>query len=493
MSILVIDLGSSSVRALLFDEQARLIPSAVARRPHALNVQADGASTADPHELQRITEACIDDILAHPAAGSVQAVGMATLVGNVIGLDGAGGAITPLYTYADTRAADDVRMLRGTPPDRADLDAQHQRTGCPLHTAYLPARLHWARRKEPQRFAAVRQWADVGTYLYRAWFGRAVPCSYSVAAWTGLLNREALRWDEGWLGRLGMREEDLPPLGDYSASQNGLATPYALRWPFLRDVPFFLAVGDGAAANVGSGAVGAGQAAITIGTTAALRKIIIAAPDQPAPPVPAGLWGYRVDAPRHLIGGATSEGGNLFAWAGQTLQLPAPADLERDLARRTPGQHGLTVTPLLAGERSPGWRPDATGTIHGLRLSTTAVDIVQALMEALALQLTLIARRLLHPADTLIGSGAALTGSPALAQTVCNAIGHNLALLSEDELTARGVAVLALEAVHRAPLSLPAPAIARILHPDPAAAERLQACLRRQEALYAVLPETVPE
>jgi hypothetical protein len=74
-----------------------------------------------------------------------------------------------------------------------------------------------------------------------------------------------------------------------------------------------------------------------------------------------------------------------------------------------------------------------------------------------------------------------------LARLVCNAIGHDLVLLSEDELTARGVAMLALEAVHDTPLTLPAPAVARVLHPDPAATAALRDCLAHQQALYAAM------
>jgi sugar (pentulose or hexulose) kinase len=68
----------------------------------------------------------------------------------------------------------------------------------------------------------------------------------------------------------------------------------------------------------------------------------------------------RLDARRHLIGGATSEGGNVLAWARRTLALPGEeAALDTALAAVTPDSHGLTALPFLAGERSPGWRGDA--------------------------------------------------------------------------------------------------------------------------------------
>ena len=186
MTILVLDLGSSSVRAMLFDDSPNLL--AQVTHPHTFTTTPPGASTLDAHELQARVESCIDEILEQPQAAEIRAVGMDTFVGNMLGVDAQGRAVTPVYTYGDTRSAEDVTALAS----QIDIEAVHQRTGCIHHTAYLPARLHWLRRTDPDLFEPVEQWIDVGTYLYRQWFG-AAPCSYSVASWTGMLNREIAR------------------------------------------------------------------------------------------------------------------------------------------------------------------------------------------------------------------------------------------------------------------------------------------------------------
>jgi gluconokinase len=108
--------------------------------------------------------------------------------------------------------------------------------------------------------------------------------------------------------------------------------------------------------------------------------------------IPSGLWSYRVDAGHHLVGGALTEGGNVYQWATATLRLEE--NLEAALLQREPDQHGLTVLPLLAGERSPGWATHATGAILGLRLSTSPLDILQAILESVALRLAQIAGQL---------------------------------------------------------------------------------------------------
>src|SRR5690606_12221057 len=102
------------------------------------------------------------------------------------------------------------------------------------------------------------------------------------------------------------------------------------------------------------------------------------------PAVPPGLWSYRLDERRALVGGALSNGGNLLMWLQESLRLQPPEELNRLLQEAEPDAHGLTVLPFLAGERSPGWASEATGAIAGLRLHTSAVDIVQACLEAVA-------------------------------------------------------------------------------------------------------------
>ncbi|MBI5667071.1 MAG: gluconokinase [Chloroflexi bacterium] len=479
MTILAIDIGSSSARALLYDDQIQPIPGAAASIAYQMTTTPPGAAVLDALALQEQVESCLDTVMQHPAARDIRVVGLATLAGNMLGVDAANTPLTPVYSYADTRSAEDVALLKVS----MDEESKHQRTGCVIHTAYQPGRLRWLRRTEPGLFGQVVVWLDFGTYLYRRWFGDA-PCSYSMASWSGMLNRSDLTWHQQWLYALDLDEARLPPLTDYSDTVSGLVPDYAARWPSLRDVPFCLAVGDGAAANVGSGCVDESRIALTVGTTAALRVVS----GDILPHVPAGLWGYRLDGAHHLIGGATSEGGNIFQWARETLRLDG--DVEDALMSRVPDSHGLTFLPLLAGERSPGWVGEATGAVIGLRLSTGPVDLLQAALEGVALRLSLIADQLtpLVGADApVIAGGGGVRQSPAWAHILANALNRPLYVLENDEITGRGTAILALRAVGGCSLGDFPPEIAYGIEPIREIVETLRAARDRQTALYRAL------
>jgi gluconokinase len=484
--VLVVDVGTSSVRGALYDARTQRLELTAAHESHALAVGADGAAEAPADDVAACVERVIDAVLgASEGDGArIAAVGLDTLAATLVGADDSGRPATPIYTYADSRSSEDVEALRR----EMDAAAVLQRTGCPVHTAYWPARLRWLRRARPAAAARVATWMDLGTFLYRRWLGRAdVPVSYSIASWTGLLDRRSLRWDAPILERLGVAESSLPRLSDYAAGQRGLARPFAERWPALAAATFFPAVGDGAAANVGSGCVSPARIALTVGTTGALRVLLPGA----TPDIPPGLWAYKVGGEETLLGGSFSEGGNVFAWARETLRLPAAHELESALRALPPDGHGLTVLPFLAGERSPGWSPRATAALTGLTVATTPPQILQACLEAVCYRFARVARLLdphLDESRAIVASGGALTASPAWVQMMSDVLQHRVLLSHEPELTSRGTAILALRGLGAwsslDEVDLP---LEEACLPDPARAVVYGRAMDRQQRLYETL------
>jgi gluconokinase len=480
--ILTLDIGSSSVRSLLYDREGQVVEGSVARQDHGFRYDVDGTAVDDAELMMRAVGACIDATLAR-AGGlgeSIVAVAIDSYAASMLGVDAAGRPITPVYTYADARCADDADALR------AELDEAEvwERTGCPLRSAYAPARLRWLARSDRACFEQVARWLSVGAYLEQELFGTA-RVSYSAASWDGLLDRRKLAWDAPLLAHLGLSVEQLPPLADANAPLSGLRGAYAQRWPQLARIPWMPALGDGAVANVGSGCVGPHALAVTIGTTGALRVVVPG-----APPITRGLWCYRVDGARSLLGGATSEGGNLFAWARESLQLPEGVALERALAEQSPDGHGLTLLPFVAGERSPGYAGNVRATISGISTQTSPVEIARAGMEAVAYRFGLIASMLEQAApaiESVVASGGALLASPTWCQIVADVLGRPLRLSVEPEATSRGAALLAIEALGLARIEeLPA-RLGATFTPNPEHTAIYRAAMRRQQELYRAL------
>ena len=321
--ILAVDIGSSAVKAGLYDAAARALLHTQASIPHQQRTAADGTHEEDAETIQQATEAAIDLALqlAGDDANHIAAVAFDAMASTILGVDNRHNPVTPVFTYADTRSAKDVDDLQST----IDIDAAYQRTGVMQHTSYVPGRVLWLRRTDPETSSLVAKWTDITTFIFTRWFGSTnIPASYSVSAWSGLLDRHTLSWDSDLLDTIDLQPSNLPPLAPYSQPQTGLCPVYTLRWPQLAEVPFFLAVGDGAAVNIGSGCTDRRNVALTVGTTAAMRLVVDHPNDDPPPNVPRGLWGYILRGDRTLLGGAFSEGGNVVEWALNTLEPTAP-------------------------------------------------------------------------------------------------------------------------------------------------------------------------
>ncbi len=127
--ILALDFGTSSVRALLFDRQSRSVAGSEVQISYQLTTTPDGGATTDPVQLVGLVTRCIDGVLenASDRAAEIAAVGTSCFWHSLVGVNDAGDAVTPLLTWADTRAGDAAAELRAELGDQ--LDAIQRRTG----------------------------------------------------------------------------------------------------------------------------------------------------------------------------------------------------------------------------------------------------------------------------------------------------------------------------------------------------------------------------
>jgi len=406
---------------------------------------------------------------------------MCTFVGNLLGIDDDNRPVTPLYTYADNRGSEHVGRLT----ELIDERECHLRTGCRFHPAYWPVRIMWLADQRRELFARVSRLVTFGQWIELRLFGVAA-VSPSVASWSGMLDRHALEWDAHLLDVLPIEKKNLHGLSDGSP-RHGLKSDYAERWPRLAEAGWFAAVADGAAANVGTGCTDTGRVALTVGTSSALRVVLDGSPAD----VSRGLWCYRLDGQRSLLGGALTEGGNIHAWARNTLRIGDLDGLETRLAEIPPGEHGLLVLPLLYGERRPGWVADAKGAVTGITAQSGPEQILKACMEGVALRLATVfdlMQPVLGEEIEIVASGGALLASSTWLQMMADVLGRQVSVSDVRQASARGTALLALEGLGEERESEePGSLTGRVYEPDGGAHVAYTALAERQRELYSRL------
>lgn len=410
MRIVALDVGSSSVRAVAYDEHGTAEPGD-AKLAYTL-------SGAD-----ELVAAC-RAVLAQVGEGDELAI--SCFWHSLVAVDGRDRALTPVLTWRDL----------GSVSPLSDPDDYHRRTGCFHHPAYWPAKI---RRLRDEGIRAAR-YLSFGDYLLLRLTGEA-RSSLSTASGTGLFDPNRLDWDDDTLAALEVERAQLPPVSD---------DPVAGVRP---------ALGDGACSNVGAGCTTRERAALMIGTSAALRVVYAAGSAEPRP----GLFLYRLDDRRFCEGGALSDGGNLHAWLLRTLHDGA----DTGLAERPPAAHGLAFSPFLGGERSLGWDADRRGAIRGLSFSTSASDIVQAALEGVCYQLADVLDAL-GGVESVVVTGGALLANPDWVQILADVLGRTLEVSAVDEGSARGAAMMAVE---RAGLPVPPAPVPHAVEPRAGAHE----------------------
>ena len=481
--ILVLDVGTSSVRAALYDATGEPISGIGVQVQHEMTVTPEGGVETDAGELLDRVCRCIDGALAQagPLSGRIAAIAPSVFWHNLIGVRADGTPITPVLTWADTRSEPAAEALRR----ELDPEAVHARTGCVIHPSYLPAKIRHLQTEQADQLVDLRYWLSFAEFLTLRLFGSPT-CSISIASASGLLDQHRCVWDAEMLRTIPVDSSRLSPLDD--TPRRGLLPAYAQRWPALRDVPWFPGWGDGAASNVGAGAFGRQRAALMVGTSGALRVAWEA--DDVA--IPSRLWCYRIDRHRVVMGGALSNGGNLIEWMRETLRLPDDlAQIDAAIAALQPDAHGLTVLPFLAGERSTGWVADARAAINGMQLHTSPVEIMRAAHEAVAYRFKLVwdlVRVAIPEVDTVLASGGALLHSPVWTQMMADVLETPISASAVLEASSRGAALLALLALGSIPALDAAPIPTGAIYvPDPTHRAAYRAGFARQQALYARL------
>jgi gluconokinase len=496
---LALDVGTSSARAALYDSRGRQVEHAEGRTHYQMTVTQDGGVEIDADKLIEIVCATIDECLLKAAThlsdlradmmtdprNAVRMVGYSNFWHAMLGVSRDGDAVTPLYNWSDTRSAPDAEELRL----RLGADWVHERCGVVPHASYYPAKILWLRRTDPARASKVSRWVSIGEYLYSKIFGRMI-CGVSIASGTGLFNPNRNDWDDEMLAAISVGRDQLSPLAEEREEFNEMRPEFAERWPALRKAKWAAAVGDGAASNIGSGCFTRDLIAINVGTSGAMRVC------WPAERVhiPKGLWCYRANHRYALVGGALSNGGDVYAWCKRVLRLGDDDDsIESQLAAMKADDQGLTVLPFFSGERSTGWHSDARAAITGLNLSADPIEILRASLESVCYRFASIYERLKAESrgDTrIIASGGGILNSRAWTQMMADVIGVPVVASAVPEASSRGAAMLAMEALGQIGSfgNLETP-LGEVFEPNARDHERYLLGRARQEKLYDLLIE----
>ncbi|MDZ4085948.1 MAG: FGGY family carbohydrate kinase [Tabrizicola sp.] len=429
MKIAAIDQGTTSTRVLLMDADGRLIPTL--SLSHAQTYPAPGHVEQDGEALLANIRRCL-------TAASADVVGLANQGESCLAWDARDGRpICPVITWQDDRTADVTTALQrdGAAP------LVMARAGLPLDAYFSASKLGWIMRHVPRaaELAALGQ-LRLGTTdaFFRDRLTGRFETDIATASRTSLMALATGTWDADLCALFGVPMACLPLIGPTSGDLGALPGGARLAASIV----------DQQAALFGHGCGEPGAAKVTFGTGAFVQCLTAGPmrPQQPGP-LPTIAWQKAGHPVVHALDGGVYAAASAVNWAGE-LGLFPDFDAISGFANPPAIDRGITFVPALAGLGCPHWNRAARGAWMGLSLADGKADLMQALLEGIALRTAevLAAMAALQPFQGPISVDGGLSQNPYFVQFLSEVAGHDLFLPNETEQTAAGLARMAAEA-----------------------------------------------
>ncbi|GAB6991629.1 gluconokinase [Paenibacillus pini] len=384
-----IDIGTTSTKAVLFEESGKVVCKASEGYP----LYTPNSSTAeqDPELIFQAVLHTVKQVMTESGIRPEQVmfVSFSAAMHSVIAVDEAGKPLMNCITWADNRSAAWSEKLK------TELNGHeiYLRTGTPIHPMSPLTKLMWLRHDMPELFSKASKFVSIKEYVFAKLFNEYV-IDYSIASCTGLLNLNKLDWDEEALKLAGVTTNQLSKLVSTTHSMEGMNDVYAEEMGLSTATPFILGASDGVLSNLGVNAIAPGVVAATIGTSGAIRTVV----DRPLTDPKGRFFCYALTDKLWVIGGPVNNGGMLFQWVrdefaasevetAKRLGLDSYDLLTRIAEQVRAGSDGLLFHPYLTGERAPLWNPDARGSFFGLTMHHRKEHMIRAVLEGVIFNL----------------------------------------------------------------------------------------------------------
>lgn len=382
--ILALDQGTTSSRALLFNDRAQVVW--LEQEEFAQHYPASGWVEHDAMEIWLTTRRCVERALRRSGVRveEIAAIGLTNQRETTIVWDRkTGEPLAPAIVWQDRRTADFCEELRR----RGEEDMVAGKTGLRLDPYFSATKIRWLLEHIPEgRVRAERGELAFGTVdswlIWQLTGGERHVTDLTNASRTLLCDLRTGQWDEELLQLFDVPRSMLPEIVPSSAVL-GHTNPAI----FGRALPIAGVAGDQQAASFGQACFVPGSAKNTYGTGGFLLMNVGASPKISTQRLlGTALWQRAGHAPEYALEGSVFIAGAVVQWLRDGLQFFSSASEVEALARSVPDNGGVYLVPAFVGLGAPYWDSDARGVMIGLTRATTRAHVARAALEGIAFQ-----------------------------------------------------------------------------------------------------------
>jgi len=437
MKFLGIDVGTGGSRALVIDENGKIIASATAEH-RAFASPEIGWAEQSPDDWWRAVVSAIQEVLQTVDASEIGAVSFSGQMHGSVFLDENEKPLRPALLWCDQRTEKQCAEIT----EKIGAERLIELVSNPAITGFTLPKLLWVRENEPQIWERVKSVLLPKDYIRLKLSGDKAS-DVADSSGTLLFDVQNRRWSDEMLSAFEIDKSFLPKVYE-SIEVTGKVSAQGASETGLREGTLVVAgAGDNAAGAIGMGITHAGTVSATIGTSG----VVFAVTDAPK----IDLKG-RIHTLCHAIPGRWHNTGVTLA-AGLSLKWfrenfgegKSYDDLVNDAAKISSGADGAIWLPYLMGERTPHLDATARAAFVGLTASHTKAHLTRAVLEGVAFSLRdsfEIFKELGAEVSSIrLGGGGAK--SPLWRQIQADVYGQTVETIEADEGAAFGAAILA--------------------------------------------------
>lgn len=437
-----IDIGTGSTKAVSIDIHGKAIHTEQVSYP-TLSPKP-GISEQAPELIWQAFIKCLARTTKY--FGSVPfGVALSSAMHSLIMVDKEGHPLTNMITWADNRSAAVAERIRNS----AMGESLYKQSGTPIHAMSPLCKIIWMHEHEPAVFKNTFKFISIKEFIWFKLFG-VFETDYSMASATGLFDIENLRWNAKALELCQITEAQLSHPVDTAHQRNGIPDVLCDQTGLEASTRFLIGASDGCMASLGSFAIKPGVAALTIGTSGAIRV----AGSKPTFNFSAMTFNYWLNEQVFISGGPINNGGAVLKWYAQNFlkrNLTSTDDyhiLFSDLENTTPGADGLIFLPYLFGERAPLWNSEACGTFFGITSQHTQAHFTRAVVEGISMALYNIGVSLEESGLSChqVNVSGGFTHSDEWVQVLADIFGKPIVLTGTEDASATGAAFMSMKA-----------------------------------------------
>ena len=261
--ILGIDIGTGSTKGVAVGLNGKVLASSQHRYP--IMQPQPGYNEQDPNLIWKAFVSCVQDVVKE-LKDAPQALSFSSAMHSLILVDEGGKALNNMITWADTRSEKIAQHLR----DSDEGEAIYRQTGTPIHPMSPLCKLIWLKDNEHELFEKAAKFISIKEYIWYKLFNK-FQVDYSIASATGLFDIIKLQWSAEACGLAGVNTGKLSEPVNTNYVQKELLPQMATLLGIPSTTPFVIGASDGCCANLGSHVMDNGTAALTIGTSGAVR------------------------------------------------------------------------------------------------------------------------------------------------------------------------------------------------------------------------------